>query len=407
MKSCLLVNYSYAMNDPVSRQAAASLADAGWQVDVFNAPPMNGASTSVPESVRVFECPGPTFSPKMGPLYRIAKWRKFRRELQSWIKINRPELVVTIMLHALAALPDDPDQPFSLVSCIYDIPSPQDAGRLDSQIFRKGWKRLRDADVVWGSDVYKAGLACEFGKLEGSPLVCHNCPPIDYLPKPAWPRDPWLRTELQRQGAEICDRSCILLRAGAIGEAGGIEATLEAVRRLPDEYIFLMMGRPSREYRTKLLARIAELDIRNRAFLWEQPSDEVWNKALQGADVGHLIHGPFPPGRMQRLYELNSSLSNNRLFFYMAAGLPILSYDDSRLDAIHKEVDCFRVLQVDNLVEEMYQALVEMGNPALRMKLGEAGRKAHERRYSWEHQFGNVLGAISQHKESGCAEIYR
>jgi hypothetical protein len=114
MKSCLLVNYSYAMNDPVSRQAAASLADAGWQVDVFNAPPMNGASTSVPESVRVFECPGPMFSPKMGPLYRVAQWQKFRRKLQRWIETNRPELVATIMPHAL------------------------DAGRLDSQIFRKG-----------------------------------------------------------------------------------------------------------------------------------------------------------------------------------------------------------------------------------------------------------------------------
>jgi glycosyltransferase involved in cell wall biosynthesis len=393
------------MNDPVSRQAAASLADAGWQVDVFNAPPINGVSSSVPKSVRVFECPGPTLSREMGPLYRIAKWRKFRRELQRYIKINRPALVVTIMLHALAALPDDPDQPFSLVSCIYDIPSPEDAGRLDSQIFRNGWKRLGDADVVWSSDAFKAELARKFGKLERSPLVCHNCPPIGYLPKPTWPRDPWLRTELQRQGAEICDRSCILLRAGAIGEAGGIEATLEAVRRLPDEYIFLMMGRPSREYSTKLLARIADLDIRKRAFLWEQSSDEVWNKALQGADIGHLIHGPFPPGRMQRLYELNSSLSNYRLFFYMAAGLPVLSYDDSRLDAIHNEVDCFRVLQVDNLVEEMYQALLEMGNPALRMKLGEAGRKAHENRYSWEHQFGDVMRAVSQYKGSGCVGI--
>ena len=113
------------------------------------------------------------------------------------------------------------------------------------------------------------------------------------------------------------------------------------------------MGRPSREYRPKLLRRIAELGMRNRAFLWEQPSDEVWNEALQGADIGHLIHGSFPTGRMQWLYELNSSLSNDPSFLYMAAGLPILSYDDSRLDVIHREVDCFRVLRVNNLAEDL------------------------------------------------------
>jgi hypothetical protein len=407
MKSCLLVNYTYAVNDPVSRQAATSLAHTGWRVSMFHTPRVNGNPSSVPTSVHAFECSGPALSAKMGPLYRMAKWQKFRRELQRWITTNRPEMVVTIMLHALAALPDVADPPFLLVSCIYDIPSTQDAGRLDSPVLSKGWKRLRDADVVWSSDVYKAELAREFGNLARTPLVCHNCPPIDYLPKPTWPRDPWLRAELQRQGAEICDQSCILLRAGAVGDSGGIEATLEAVRRLPSDHIFLMMGRPSCEYRSKLLGRIADLGMRKRAFLWEQPSDEVWNKALNGADIGHLIHGPLPPGRMQRLYELNSSLSNYRLFFYMAAGLPILSYDDSRLDEIHKEVDCFRVLPVNNLVEAMYHALLELGNPAVRRKLGEAGRQAHESRYNWEVQFENVMRAISQNKESGCAEIYR
>ena len=35
-------------------------------------------------------------------------------------------------------------------------------------------------------------------------------------------------------------------------------------------------------------------------------------------------------------YNLNSSLSNNRLFQYMAAGLPIISYNDERLNDIHQ-----------------------------------------------------------------------
>jgi glycosyltransferase involved in cell wall biosynthesis len=271
----------------------------------------------------------------------------------------------------------------------------RDAGRLDAKILARAWKRLGRADVVWSSDRYKAELTREFGNLPESPVICHNCPPLDYLPEPSWPRDGWLREELRRQCAAIGDDACILLRAGAVGECGGIEAALQAMRRLPAKHVFLMMGQPSREYRQKILRMISEMGLRCRAFLWEKPSDEIWKRALLGADVGHLVHGPFPQGHMTRMYELNSSLSNNRLFQYMAAGLPILSYNDPRMSDIHSEVDCFRVLRTSHLVEDTYQAMLALASDvSVRMRMGKVGHKAHKVSYNWEKQFAPVLGAL-------------
>lgn len=392
----MLVGYGYVLNDPPSRNAAALMARAGWRVTVFQTPPYVGVNQSTPPpGVEVYETPNPRLPESTGAFYRAARWLSFRSNLRHWIKINRPEIVVTIMLHPLAALPKAwyTRLQFCLISCVYDIPSLTDAGRLDRGIIKTGWRHLNKAQVVWASDVYKAGLAKEFGKLTQTPIVCHNCPTLDYLPQLEWPRDKWLRTELRRQGASIGETGgCILLRAGAAGEYGGILETLEVMRELPDDYVFVILGRPSFSYQKKLLGVINSLKLQRRAFIWVNSPDDIWKKALRGADIGHLIQGPFPPGKMKRLYDLNSSLSNNRLFQYMAAGLPIVSYDDPRMRAIYDEILCFRIVRQNDLQSDLQKVLEEMGvNSALRQELGIAARSAHVSRYNWENQFEKVL----------------
>jgi len=391
------VAYGYALNDPTSRQAAASMANGGWQVTVFQSP-SSGIETECPAGVTVYEWPLPNLPLIAGAAYRLARWRLFRRELRRWIKQNQPELVVTIMLHPLAALPEDFKNPRArILACIYDIPSAKDAGHLDSIIFRKAWKRLREANVVWSSDIYKAQLTKQIGGLPYLPLVCHNCPPRDYMTGPTWPRDGWLRSQLSKAGASINELGgCIVLRAGAIGESCGIEETLSAMLDLPENVVFLMMGRPLPNYREGLLQKIESLGLRRRAFLWDRPSDQDWKRALRGADIGHMIHGPFTPGYMTRLYELNSSLSNYRLFHYMAAGLPIIAYDDPRLEWLYDEVPCFRIVRLGNLKSDIQNVLSELSQrPALREALGSAGRNAHISKYHWEWQFHEVLKSLA------------
>jgi glycosyltransferase involved in cell wall biosynthesis len=326
----------------------------------------------------------------------VARWFAFRRAIARAVDEFRPHLVVAIMHHAVAGLPSG--RSFHRVACIYDIPSMQDAGRLDRWIIRAAWSRLSRFDLVWSSDPLKAELTRKMGSLSELPVVCHNTPVRRVLAAPQWPRDGRLRAKLINEGAPLSARGgLVLLRAGAIGENCGIEATLEALQHLPENHVFLMMGRPSADYAGQVRRKIGEVGLHRRAFLWERPDDATWNDALSGSDLGHLIHAPHPPGPGSRAYALNSSLSNNRLFSYMAAGLPIVSYDDPRLSSLHAEIDCFRVARLSSLAGDLETILRELGrDPATRRRMGEAARHAHESRYHWEQEFGAVLSVLER-----------
>lgn len=393
----LVAGYGYVLADPTSRETCRSLQEAGWEVvilqlDIGGRTPhikipcidhTDSWHPSLPGSLRGLS----------GPLTFWA----FRRNARSLIKKLKPNVVVTTTLADLAALPPKSSvQDYSLCSAILDIPVEENAGRFDRQIIPKGWRRLQTADLVWASDELKAALAAKRGRLSRLPYVSHNCPPSNFLPEPAWPRDPWLRTELRRHRAPIdMGHGSVLLRAGAIGERCGLEETLEAMAHLPENYIFVMMGRPSQAYKTRLLAKVKAAGLTNRAFLWDRPNDDVWNRSLRGADIAHLIHGPFPSGPARRQHDANSSLSNYRLYYYMAAGLPIIAYDDPRMDAIYSEVDAFRVARTSHLATDLEIAWRELGNDAtLRASLGKAAREAHKAKYNWEAQFAPILHEI-------------
>jgi len=409
MKKCLYITYHGAWPDPpqvnciralknhftdltVVQPGYGSSVDAfrSWGVEVITRPPPHGRLR--PESV----------------LGRCAQLLRFRKAVHEFISRMCPDLVVTYMLHSLAVLPRGRREQRStrLVSMVLDIPALEYSGLLDSVIIRAGWRRLAQADLVWASDAFKVQLAQQIGQLPTLPLVCHNCPPRDYLPEPAFARDPWLRGQLRQQGATLGESGgCVLLRAGAIGEHGGIEETLEAMRDLPLDYVFLMLGRPTEAYKQRLVSRIAALRLERRAFFWDRPNDEVWKKALQGADIGHLIHGPFPPGYMTRLYELNSSLSNNRLFQYMAAALPIIAYDDPRMNELYDEVPCFRVARIVRLKDDLLRTWRELGvDICARTQLGQAARTAQTSKYYWEKQFAPVVEAIDQLMNYGTGQ---
>jgi hypothetical protein len=178
--------------------------------------------------------------------------------------------------------------------------------------------------------------------------------------------------------------------------------------KLRGDLVFLMMGRPNEAYGKHVLQTVSDLGLENRAFLWERPSDETWKKALQGADIGHLVQGPFPAGPTSRLHELNSSLSNYRVFSYMAAGLPIISYADSRMESLHRRVPCFRTVRLANFVDDLTLVLSDLArDPVERRRLGEAGRRAHEMEYNWENQFGPILNALASTNRSVGLEGFR
>src|SRR5580692_10061651 len=212
-KRALVVAYNYLLNDPPARQAAESLAKAGYETAVFQSPPQGVFATPPPKGIRVVAYPDPGPG---GGLRSLRRWFGFQGSLRAEIRSFKPDVVVTFMLYSLAALPV-PNRKFKHVACIYDIPNIEQRGsRLNQWIIKTGWKHLKQADLIWASDPLKADWARRLCGLPETPLACHNCPPKSYMKDPLWPRDPWLRKELIRLGASLKRAGgSILVRAGA------------------------------------------------------------------------------------------------------------------------------------------------------------------------------------------------
>jgi hypothetical protein len=390
--TALVIGYGFALNDPVSREAARSLAQAGLKVVVCQLPADGAYPSKAPDNLRTEQCPPPPLPKRWVVAWRIARWIRFRAFVRRCIANHRPSVVVTIMFHAFVALPRNLDCP--IAACIYDIPALGNSGRLDKRIIQAGWRRLRQADLVWSSDPLKAALVQRYAKLAAPPLVCRNVPLLCPRTESESARS-LLRAELRRGGLSAEEDSCILLRAGAIGPHGGIEETLEALPALPPNILFLMMGRPSAAYKSTILNLISALRLDRRAAVWDKPSDETWQEALNGSDIGHLIHVVGDNAKMRRLTELNSPLSNYRLYSYMAAGLPIVVHHDPRLIPICTEVPCFEIVREENLTPDLIQCLTVLAaDVALRQRLGKIGQTAYLQTYNWEAQFGPIADRI-------------
>lgn len=394
MPSALLVSYPNAMNDPTPRNAAESLRDAGYAVTVVTCVRAGTVRTPPPAGIVVREVGSGGGFDRLGRLASLVRWWAFRSAVRRGVREVRPDVVVAVMFHAIAALPDGVFAgPVRTVACVYDISRPEDCGRLDGPIVRLAYDRLRRFRTVWASDPCKAELTAEFARLPTRPLVCLNCPTTGYMAEPLWPRDGWLRDRLRADGLSLpADGGCVIVRAGALGEHCGIDESLSALSRLPSGVTLLLMGRPSPDYAAGLRDRIRATGLGGRVAFWDRPTDDDWDKALRGADVGHLIHGPYPPGPAARSFALNSSLSNYRLYNYMAAGLPILSYDDDRLAPVHAAVPCVRVCRLDRLADDLTTHIAELASdPTGRETLGRVGRAAHLSGYNWAAQFAPVL----------------
>ena len=383
---------TYTLTDPTTRNSIYSISRYFEKVIVVQ---QNSKARYNPldldnvviEDVEDFE-----WLPRLFGVKNILKWGFYKWRVNFLIWRNKPDLIITFMLGPLAAIRLKPAQ--KLISCIYDIPDSENAGLLDSVINKNGFNKLKYAQLVWASDKHKSVLAAQLAGLNIDPLVCYNCPALNYLPlDDECIMKRWLREQLRKDGAEISDSGgTILLRAGAIGVFGGIEETLLAMQSLPKDHLFLMMGRPDKSYGQQIRTLIEKYGLEKRAFLWDRTDDTTWKKAIFGADIGHLVHLP-PPSQSSHAgaYALNSSLSNYRLFYYMAAGLPIMSYDDSRLNEMHADVECFRVLKTSSLVQDTINTWLLLNNdPVFRKKLGSNAKNAFLAKYNWENQFSPI-----------------
>jgi glycosyltransferase involved in cell wall biosynthesis len=169
----------------------------------------------------------------------------------------------------------------------------------------------------------------------------------------------------------------------ARGIAHLIDAVAECTRRGYDVKLTLIgKGREEPVFR----ARAAQHELGDAVrFLGHVPYQEAV-RLLQRANVGvvpHLANNSW-----------NSTIPN-KLFDYMAAGLPVLSSNARPAARVVRETNA-GLVYTDTNAHELAERLIVLSNVEQRAQLGASGRRAVEEQYNWEHDAGRLLAAVSR-----------
>ena len=172
----------------------------------------------------------------------------------------------------------------------------------------------------------------------------------------------------------------IVLHIGLYVNDRGVEQVMEALRQVPNAH-FVLLGAGVRSARASVEA--TALGIADRVHpLQRVPTDQVIDYATS-ATVGVAA---IIPNALSYAWALP-----NKLFQYMAAGLPVVVSDLPEMGALVREAGAG--LTVDGRspaqIAEALRALLE--NPALREEMGARGRDAVRHRYNWQTSAAELL----------------
>lgn len=95
----------------------------------------------------------------------------------------------------------------------------------------------------------------------------------------------------------------------------------------------------------------------------------------------------------QRVSEASDSIIPNKIFDYMAAGLPVLSADSRPCARVMRETGA-GVVHRSGDAASIADAIMTLRDPALRERCGEAGRRAILERFHWERDAAELLRAV-------------
>lgn len=186
-----------------------------------------------------------------------------------------------------------------------------------------------------------------------------------------------IESSVARRMLGLCDAGPLVLFVGYLIKWQGIDTLFKSVSRILHECPgtrFLIVGEgPDREHLDDLGAK---LDIRKKMiFAGEVPGEMVpWY--INASDI---CVAPFTKARNARI-----GLSPLKLYAYMACGKPVIASDIKGVGDLIRTAKCGIVIDPDN-PESLAVATIELLQDKVRRDcLGEAGRKAVIKDYSWK-----------------------
>jgi glycosyltransferase involved in cell wall biosynthesis len=162
-----------------------------------------------------------------------------------------------------------------------------------------------------------------------------------------------------------------------------IRAMREVRRRIPQARLMVIgSGRDAAGFRED--ARQAGVSDAVEFLGWLDYAEAL--RRLQACDIGLVPHHATTSWQ---------TTIPNKLFDYMSLGKPVIVSDARPTKRIVTEEGCGLVFP-DRDASALAEAIVALGDPALREACGRRGREAIAARYNWEADERRLLGAIRQ-----------
>lgn len=168
-----------------------------------------------------------------------------------------------------------------------------------------------------------------------------------------------------------------IVYVGFLTRIRGLDVTIRAVKDylengypVSDVKIDIVGKGPARE---ELVSLVSELDLKECVSIHGWLDQFEVDNLISNANVGALTY---------RVCRHWNSTIPNKLFDYMAAGLPVLATEVIPIKRIVEEEEC-GVICKDQDWKDVAAKMVELRDPAVRQSLGDNGRGAIEDRYNW------------------------
>lgn len=178
----------------------------------------------------------------------------------------------------------------------------------------------------------------------------------------------------------------IVLYLGRVLNVRGVDRVIRAfehvIKDIPSAKFLIVGDIVPESYEEELNALTKELKLENNVdFLGFVPHLETIHY-LKSAYCGIVTFLPA---------KINKACLPNKLFEYMASGLPVIASDFELYKEVVDGSQCGITVDPDNIETISNAILFLFNNPDIANKMGASGKNAFETRYNWEVEEGKLL----------------
>lgn len=209
--------------------------------------------------------------------------------------------------------------------------------------------------------------------------LVHNAPPIKL--DLGTEKDPFL--------SSFGPDKIKVIYVGAITDRVYLELAIAAMRLLPEHIVFFIVGNDKGEYCTHLKNLAVKSGCSQRVVFTGLVPRERLASIYSGADIGLALYGTKPPTEQNEIF-----CSPNKVYEYMAAGLPVVCSENTTLKSLVEAHEWGVCVPVDE-PKSLAQAIHRMASdPQARQRMSQRARDFHLTRMNFECQAGPLVSLL-------------